>query len=126
MLTGLATTWCPVTDMDRSVAFYRDVLGLSPGTLSPYWSDFQIGTDRIGLHPAHDLRHAPGSGGGGWRLGLATDDLRGLRASLDKAGAKILEGYHETPGGVVLTFADPDGNPIQAIQPGTKRSDFEG
>ena len=26
---------CQVSEMDRSVAFYRDVLGLKPGNVSP-------------------------------------------------------------------------------------------
>lgn len=124
MVTGLATTWCPVSDMDRAVAFYRDVLGLTPKVTSPYWSDFQLGEARIGLHPARDLP-SPTGPIGGWRLGLATDDLRGLRERLEAAGATITEDYHETPSGVVLTFTDPDGNPIQAMQPGSKRKDFE-
>ena len=27
MAAGVAAVWVPVTDMDRAVAFYRDVLG---------------------------------------------------------------------------------------------------
>ncbi|MCW5942221.1 MAG: VOC family protein [Fimbriimonadaceae bacterium] len=124
MITAWDTTWCPVTEMDRAVAFYRDVLGLTPAVQSPFWSDFQLGDHRIGLHPAHDLSRPTGPMGG-WRLGLATDDLRALRRKLEAAGATILDDYHETPSGVVLTFADPDGNPIQAIQRGSRRADFQ-
>jgi catechol 2,3-dioxygenase-like lactoylglutathione lyase family enzyme len=28
MIKGVAAVWLPVNDMDRSVAFYRDTLGL--------------------------------------------------------------------------------------------------
>lgn len=120
MILDFQTTWCPVTDMKRAVAFYSDVLGLKPGTQSPYWSDFHVGQHRIGLHP-----FAPEpTPKGGWRLGLLADDLKALRQRLEAAGATILDDYHETPQGVVLTFADPDGNPIQALQRGTRMSDF--
>lgn len=120
MILDFQTTWCPVTDMKRASAFYREVLGLKPGTQSPYWSDFHVGQHRIGLHPG-----APeATPKGGWRLGLLTDDLRALRQRLEEAGATLLDDYHETPQGVVLTFADPDGNPIQALQRGSRLSEF--
>jgi hypothetical protein len=33
-------------------------------------------------------------------------------------------GLHQTPGGVVLTIGDPDGNPMQAMQVGAKLEDL--
>jgi lactoylglutathione lyase len=39
-----------VSDMNRSVAFYRDTLGLSVKFESPGWSEFQTGATTLALH----------------------------------------------------------------------------
>lgn len=121
MVKCVNTILCQTADMDRAVAFYRDLLGLTPGVLSPYWSHFTVGGVNIGLHP-------PFAGGmdepkGGWILGIEVDDLRGLRATLEAAGTKC-EDFHDIPGGCVMDFHDPDGNPIQALQSGAKAKDL--
>jgi predicted enzyme related to lactoylglutathione lyase len=104
--------------MDRAIAFYRDVLGLSPSYESPYWTSIPIGDCRIGLHPPFS-ESAP-KGQGGWVIGVETQDIVALRATLVEAGAWVMEGYHQTPGGAVMDFRDPDGNQLQAIQVGSE------
>jgi lactoylglutathione lyase len=39
-----------VSDMNRSVAFYGDTLGLSVKFESPSWSEFQTGATTLALH----------------------------------------------------------------------------
>jgi predicted enzyme related to lactoylglutathione lyase len=115
MLKRIDTVLCQVTDMDRAVAFYRDVLKLHAGVVSPYWSDFQLGDAKIGLHPPFsDGATRPGTG---WILGFEVEDLAEFKRVLAEAGASI-GGIHDVPGGAVLEFFDPDGNPLQAIQHG--------
>ena len=41
-----------VADMDRTVKFYRDVLGLPIKFQSPGWSEFVTGETILALHPA--------------------------------------------------------------------------
>lgn len=121
MVKGLSVVLCQVTSMDRAIGLYRDVLGLTPGTQSPYWSDFSIpGGGKVGLHPPF----VGGSlaNGSGWILGLEVDDVVNLRAMLEAAG-HVVGGYHDVPGGVVIDFADLDGNPIQAMQAGITTKD---
>lgn len=126
MVKGLHTTWCQTTDMDRSVAFYRDLLGLKAEMISPYWSQFDLGNGKIGIHPQLDKDSEPrGQVGKGWYLGIEVDDIRATRKTLEAAGVQIADDYHDIPGGVIITFADPDGNPIQAIQMGITLKDFE-
>jgi len=118
-ILNVNTILCQVEDMDRAVAFYRDTLGLQPGNVSPYWSDFQLGGITIGLHPPMRGSSPPYAVPlKGWILGVQTDDLAELRARLTATGAVINGDYHDVPGGVVLDFADPDGNAIEAIQTG--------
>jgi predicted enzyme related to lactoylglutathione lyase len=117
------TLICQVSDMDRGVAFYRDVLGLAPGYTSPHWSEFKMGETRIGLHPSFDGSPVQPNGQG-WVLGVATEDIRSLRSSLEKAGVYVGSNYHDTPSGAVMDFRDPDGNALQAIQVGAKARDL--
>jgi lactoylglutathione lyase len=41
-----------VTDMQRSLLFYRDLLGLPLKFSSPGWTEFATGSTSIALHPA--------------------------------------------------------------------------
>ena len=111
---------CEVSDMDRSVGFYRDVLGLSCEMTLPYWSSFQIGSNRLGLHPPFT---GSASNVGGFILGIEVDDINALRGALEGAGCTC-GAYHDTPGGVVMDFTDPDNNRLQAIQPGKKAAEL--
>jgi catechol 2,3-dioxygenase-like lactoylglutathione lyase family enzyme len=42
-----------VSDMRRSVAFYRDTLGLPLKFESPEWSEFATGATTLALHASH-------------------------------------------------------------------------
>lgn len=109
---GWSVAWCPVSDMERALDFYRDVLGLEILSESPYWSELQAGGVRIALHLGVEETQR-----GGWTLCLETDDLHLLRARLEAAGVECDAEYHETPSGPTMAFRDPDGNRLQALQP---------
>ena len=47
-----------VTDMDKAVKFYRDVVGLTLKFESPGWSEFVTGETTLALHPASDKNPA--------------------------------------------------------------------
>lgn len=113
MVKGVHTVWCQVSDMDRALRFYSEVLGLQPGYTSPYWSEFDLGNGKLGLH-----HHVEGTLGDsrGWVVGLVVEDLEAFRHKLAPEGVYIAAETHEIPSGVVLDFADPDGNPMQAVQ----------
>ncbi len=115
---SLDTVWCGVTDMDRAVAFYRDLLGLAPGFTSPFWTSISLGKElQLGLHGGGT------SGDGGFVVSFLTDDLAALRHSLTAAGVKVGE-YHDTPRGAIMDVFDPDGNRLQAMQLGAKAADL--
>lgn len=117
MVKKISTILCQVADMDRAITFYRDQLGLTPGMTSQWWSTFPVGDVQIGLHPPFE--RGPREIGRGWVLGIEVDDLAGLRTTLEAAGTACAD-YHDIPTGCVMDFADPDGNPIQAMQVGIK------
>lgn len=122
-ILGIHTIIAQTSNMDRSVAFFRDVLGLNMTYTSKYWTSFDLGQQRLGLHPTmgETLSQSPKSG---CIVGLSVDSLAQLRVTLEQAQATYIGEYHETPSGVVMDFCDPDFNTFQAIQLGTKMADI--
>lgn len=118
MIVGLATHMCFVADMDRSLGFYRDVLGLKPEYTSPYWSSFQLGNGRIGLHPFNPDQEKGGEPG--WIVGFEVIDVFAFRKYLEDNLVVMKSDLHQTPSGVIFDFEDPDGNRLQAWQKGSK------
>jgi len=116
MVIGMGTLLAEVSNMHRAVGFYRDLLGLTPGYVSEDWADFMVGPVRLGLHPPFVDGHQPEAVRGGWILGIEVEDLAALRRALEESEVRILSDDHAIPGGIVFTFADPDGNRIQAMQ----------
>src|SRR5689334_16197483 len=81
-----------VSDMDRSVAFYRDTLGLPLRLQSPFWSEFATETVTLALHggaqPAENPSHGQnpaGSVGIGWSVA----DLDAVTAMLKERGVQF-------------------------------------
>lgn len=112
---GLDLVWVPVTHMERAVGFYRDVLGFHVVQVSPFWSTLRCGDLTLGLH-GPDCARDREPDRAGWVVCLVTDDVEGVRNRLSVAGAAHEATLHETPRGYVLSFWDPDGNHLQAIQ----------
>jgi predicted enzyme related to lactoylglutathione lyase len=63
--------------------------------------------------------------GGGWIVGVEVEDIAALRKLLNDNGHQTGD-YHDTPAGVVMDFADPDGNRLQAMQIGVKAASVLG
>ena len=127
MIVGIHTIIVQTTDMDRSVAFYRDILKLAPGYVSPFWSSFDLGSARLGVHPVFEDNESPSIiPFKNAIIGVEAENIAVLKEALETAGEHVQGEYHDTPGGVILNFLDPDGNNWQAIQPGKKTTDIGG
>lgn len=119
MQKGLDYVWCQVADMNRAVAFYRDVLGFPLLAESPFWSEFDLGNGlKLGLHPTiHE-----GTPKAGWAVTIQVDDLLECRAKLEAAGAHV-GGYDEIPNyALLMEFKDLDGNEMQLSQHGATKA----
>ena len=109
-----------VSDMARSVAFYRDVLGVPLRFESPGWSEFDTATTTLALHMASAPAPAPSHGpaAGTCTLGFSVDDLDATVASLQARGAVfVMPPTTQAEEGIRLAvLVDPDGLAISFAQ----------
>jgi catechol 2,3-dioxygenase-like lactoylglutathione lyase family enzyme len=114
MIGRLGLVMLIVSDLKRSVAFYRDVFELEVEFESEGWSQVSAGTISIGLHPAFD-GGAPTPGGA--ELTFYVDNVHATVATLRERGAEIaVEPRQEEFGGLLAIVKDPDGYQIHLLQ----------
>ena len=117
MLKNLSSLMVYTHDMSRAVAFYRDTLGFKLDMQSPGWSQFDLGDGVIlGLHHAAAADTPQPSGG--WLPSFVVEDVVATKQHVLSSGGAMTGDLHDIPGGVVFTFADPDGNEISVQQSG--------
>ena len=103
-----------VKDMERSVAFYRDVLGLELLFKQGNWSQFDAGNILIGLHPeGEEVKVSPTSG---CTFGIYVDDLVKAASELKRRGGHFGIEPRDEPFGRWGLLRDPDGYGIQIIE----------
>jgi predicted enzyme related to lactoylglutathione lyase len=102
-------------DMDRSVAFYRDVLGLALRTrMGEDWTEFEVAGTTVALHGTRE-GHAPPQDGA--TIVFEVDDLEGTMTSLRAKDVAFEGEVNEVPGyGRFVSFRDPDGNLLQIFE----------
>ncbi len=114
---GLSLT---VDDVDRSVAFYVDKLGLELAYLaSPAFA--MVRNSDGGLIGLLSLAEASKEGvvaaspeqRRGVHIEFTTDDLDGLHAELVAAGVEFAEAPHDEPWERAMTAYDPDGHSVE-------------
>ena len=107
-----------VSDMARSVAFYRDLLGLPVRFESAKWTEFETPGSTLALH----LADVPGNGApisaeaipaGVCHLSFGVDDLDAFHEKMIANGVCCLQPPKEEDfGGRLAGYADPDGLPF--------------
>jgi glyoxylase I family protein len=116
-----------VGDVAGSVTFYTEQLGFTlehqqlPAFATVALGELRIllsGPDASGSRPMPDgRRQAPG----GWnRVVLRVADLPAVIEGLRKAGIAFRNEMEVGPGGKQIQIEDPDGNPIELFEPGSR------
>ena len=99
-----------VSDMDRSLTFYRDTLGLKPAAQwPPSWCEFDAGKTTIAIaKPPSEAPQPPYNGG--TSVALAVPDAKAAMEELRAKGVTILQDVEESSVCFMGLIADPDGN----------------
>lgn len=94
-----------VADMDRAVAFYRDVIGLPLKYQSPGWSEFTTGETTFALHPASEKNPA-----GTREIGLGVPNLQQFYDEMTAKGVSFtMPPTRQDFGGTLAQFVDSEG-----------------
>lgn len=104
------------TDLDRSIAWYRDVLGLELLYRRDdiAWCEMKSAVANVNV--GIGIREETG-GQGGATLTFGVTDIEAARAELDRHGVRQDGDIMEIPGMVkLLTFFDPDDNALMFYQ----------
>jgi predicted enzyme related to lactoylglutathione lyase len=114
MLGKLGLVMIVVRDMERSVVFYRDVLGLKLLIHQDNWSQFDAGNIIIGLHPeGEEVKVSPTTG---MSIGIYVDNIDQTVSEIRRRLAKLAIAPRAEPFGRWALLFDPDGYSIQIIE----------
>ena len=123
MFKQIDYTMVVVSDMQRSVEFYRDKLGIPLKFQSPDWTEFLTGTTTLALHGGGVPANAPLAGdptkqAGSCSIGFNVEDVDKTYLELQKKGIRFVMPPTQREGeGIRLAVCiDPDGLPIAFAQ----------
>ena len=123
MFTKIDYTMVVVSNMKRSVEFYRDQLGIPLRFESPDWTEFETGATTLALHGGGVARTEPPTGdpskqAGSCSIGFNVDDVDKTYEELKSKGIRFVMPPTQREGeGIRLAVClDPDGLPIAIAQ----------
>ena len=104
------TVFIWVSDVERALGFYRDVLGIETGPRYGAWQSMEVDGTRFALHE--------GSPDGGQRavVSFRVDDLDAEIERLTGLGHGPIDEVTDTGVARFATFVDPDGTHIQLLE----------
>lgn len=110
MITSIAFTMYPVTDMARSKKFYEEVLGLKTGnSFGDQWVEFDLGEATFAI-TTMNIGRTPGAKGA--LIGFEVADFEAFMHRLKRNEAKFILENYETPVCRMSVIEDPDQNHI--------------
>ena len=108
--------WTPADRWAAMDRFYVEVLGLVPRTRRDGFVNFELGDQRLTI-TTHDALSGPSRDPLRVMVNLETDDIDAEHARLVAAGVAFTRTPEREPwGGIVATFADPDGTTLQLFE----------
>ncbi len=116
-ISGIDFTAYSVSDLKKSIVFYKDVVGLELKNSGDTWAELWAGNDAIVLGQwGFDAKKA----GGNLAAAIGVEDIKAATAELSAKGVKFDDAagemFWETPVCFGATFFDPDGNKVSLHQ----------
>lgn len=113
-----------VTDVDKSITFYCDLLGFTlkqqfgPAMAIVEHNDLQLWLAGPAASASKPMPDGAVPNPGGWaRIVLSVDNLEEIVAALRSAGVRFRNEVLAGPGGQQILCEDPSGNVIELFQP---------
>jgi catechol 2,3-dioxygenase-like lactoylglutathione lyase family enzyme len=108
-----------VSNMDSSIKFYRDTLGLVVKNISDEWTEFFTSGTVLALHPAKTkVKHNPNM-----LVGFMVSDLDSIANTLRSKNIKFFKEPKEESFGKHAIIEDPDGHLISIAEIKSKSSE---
>ena len=106
---GIDFTFFAVSDMQKSLTFYRDLLGMPLACLvhKGTWAEFEINPGTLVLGQAYDFTQP-----GGGTVALAVDNVKAALEELKQLGTQIHSPLGESAVCFWAIIEDPDGNRV--------------
>jgi lactoylglutathione lyase len=109
-----------VSDMQRSVVFYRDVLGIPLKFESPEWTEFATDGATLALHaskaPEALARESALGRAGECRAGLSVKNIAEFHARMLEHKVRCFDAPKPVFGVLLAQYADPDGLPFSVSE----------
>ncbi len=108
-----------VTDMEKSIQFYRDKMEFSMKFSSDFWTEFEVGETTIALHGgATEKAGAEKGDAGNCTFGFYVDNIDGVYKTLCDRGVEFIQSpkRKENEGIILSTCVDPNGLKISITQ----------
>jgi glyoxylase I family protein len=113
-----------VADVARSIAFYTEQLGFELDFKNlPAFGQVSLGDLKLilsgpGASGSRPMPQGERQQPGGWnRIILVVDDLAEAIEAFKQAGLPLRNDMESGPGGKQVQIEDPDGNPIEILEP---------
>jgi lactoylglutathione lyase len=122
MFKQIDYTMVIVSDMARSIEFYRDKLGIPLKFESPDWTEFQTGATTLALHGGGIPREHTGGAGdkdaGTCSIGFNVENVDKTYEEMKQKGIRFVMPPTQREGeGIRLAVClDPDGLPVSFAQ----------
>jgi lactoylglutathione lyase len=120
LVNGLAYVILYVSDLDASIRFYRDVLGVPFKFTDAGYAEFATAGTRLALYErrrAEWLTGRPVTPGPAAEVAFVVEDVDARAAELAARGAEVLSGPTDRPWGHrTVHLADPDGFVVELAQ----------
>ena len=103
-----------VSDMEKSIRFYRDTLGIPIKIKSKAWTEFFNKDTVLALHPAKKKSRM--KTGSGMLVGFEVSDLDSTVKKLKEKKVKFFKKPKEEPFGKHAIIEDPDGHLVSIAE----------